>query len=207
MIEALGVPHTEVEIILANGESVNFSYQVQSGDRIAVYPHYSSIDTTSIVKVRLPYQPPYRFILDNHLGRLVGYLRLLGFDAVYQNNYDDDELADIAHQENRILLTRDRGLLKRSIVTYGFCLTSREPKNQLRAVIQRFKLHDHIDPWKRCLKCNGRIYPVPKEAVLERLEPKTKRFYNEFFICEACDQIYWKGSHFTHMQEFLDSLT
>lgn len=207
LIESIGVPHTEVEIILANGQSVDFSYLVQGQDRIAVYPSFGSLDVSSLLRVRPPFPNPYRFLLDNHLGRLARYLRLLGFDALYPHGMDDEQLAHLAHQEKRILLTRDRGLLKRSRVTYGYCLRTKNSKEQVRAVLQRFDLFDAISPWERCLRCNGRLQPIAKEAILHRLEPKTKRYFHEFNICQSCGQIYWKGSHYQRLEQFINNIT
>jgi hypothetical protein len=204
MIEAAGIPHTEVKLILANGESVGFDYLVQDGDRISVYPVFATIDVSPVTQLRPPLTAPHRFILDNHLGRLARYLRLLGFDALYFNDTaDDPELAQIAHDEGRILLTRDRGLLKRSLVTYGYCLRTTDSREQVTAVLHRYQLHDQIQPWSRCLRCNGRLQSVEKETILHRLEPKTKQYFDEFQICGDCSQIYWRGSHFGKLERFI----
>lgn len=208
MIEAAGIPHTEVELILANGQSVGFDYLVQDGDRISVYPAFATIDVSPVAQLRPPLAAPHRFILDNHLGRLARYLRLLGFDALYFNDAaDDPELAQIAHDEGRILLTRDRGLLKRSLVTYGYCLRTKDSKAQLTAVLHRYQLHDQINPWTRCLRCNGRLQPVAKKTILHRLEPKTKLYFNDFQICADCEQIYWRGSHFGKLEALITAVT
>jgi uncharacterized protein with PIN domain len=204
MIEAAGIPHTEVELVLASGESVGFDYLVQDGDRISVYPAFATIDVFPITQLRPPVPTPHGFILDNHLGQLARYLRLLGFDALYFNDEaDDPELAKIAHDEGRILLTRDRGLLKRGLVTFGYCLRTKDSKEQLTAVLHRYQLHDQINPWSRCLRCNGMLQPVAKTEINHRLEPKTKRYFNEFRICVACEQIYWQGSHFAKLERFI----
>lgn len=207
LIEAIGVPHTEVELILVNGESVDFTYLAQPADRISVYPAFATLDVSSLVKVRPPLPHPPAFLLDIHLGQLATYLRLLGFDALFPDNgHSDEDLARLAHEEGRVLLSRDRGLLKRSLVVYGYCLRSRDPQKQLMAVLHRFRLFDAVQPWQRCLKCNGRLHAVAKEAILDRLQPKTKLYYDEFQICQACDQVYWKGSHYQSLQAFLDSV-
>jgi uncharacterized protein with PIN domain len=203
MIESLGVPHTEVDLILANGESVDFTYLVQEGDRISVYPVFESLDITPVLRVRpQPLRDP-RFVLDTHLGRLAVYLRLLGFDSLYRNDFTDDELARICSEEHRILLTRDRGLLKRSQVTHGYCVRTTEPRQQLAEVVQRFDLSDAIAPFQRCLRCNGLLRPVPKEAILDRLPPLTAQYYDDFSQCEACGQVYWPGPHYRRMQELI----
>lgn len=205
-IEALGVPHTEVDLILANGESVDFAYRVQDGDRISVYPVFESFDVSSVTKVRPePLREP-RFVLDTHLGQLARYLRLLGFDTLYRNDFTDRELARISAEEHRILLTRDVGILKRSEVTHGYYVRAMDPEDRIAEVLRRFDLFDDIDPFRRCLRCNGVLEPIPKEEILDRLEPLTKKYYDEFKQCTACDQIYWKGSHFGRLLDFIDDL-
>jgi uncharacterized protein with PIN domain len=146
--------------------------------------------------------------LDNHLGRLARYLRLLGFDTLYFNNiYDDAKLAQMAQDRACILLSRDRGLLKRSQVVYGCYLQSKDPQEQVRAVLHRYRLYNQIQPWRRCLRCNGILHPVAKGEILHRLEPKTKLYYHGYQICSDCEQIYWKGSHFRRLESFVAKIT
>lgn len=203
VIEALGVPHTEIDLILVNGESVDFSYLVQDGDRISVYPVFESIDITSLVRVRpQPLREP-RFVLDTHLGRLARYLRMLGFDTLYRNDYNDAELARLASVEHRILLTRDPGLLKRSVVTHGYWIRASDPQRQAREVVERFDLFAAIVPFARCLRCNTRLQSVHKEDILDRLPPMTQGVYDEFHFCPSCDRIYWKGSHYRRMLQLI----
>lgn len=202
-IEALGIPHTEVALILANGTAVDFSYLLQPEDRIAVYPAFKTLDVTPLQQVRPPLPNPLRFVVDGHLGRLATWLRLLGFDALYETDCADEALARITAATGRILLTRDRRLLMRKRVTYGYCVRTRDPEQQLRDVLHRYDLFDAIDPWQRCLRCNGSLQPVAKEKILDRLEPLTKRHYEEFQQCQDCGQVYWKGSHFARLQAFI----
>lgn len=202
LIESLGVPHTEVGRILVNGVEVDFSYWVQDGDCIEVYPLTNSgreapDGTTSELT------PPLRFILDNHLGRLANYLRMLGIDALYRNDYQDEELARLAEAEQRILLTRDRRLLMRGRVRRGYWVRAKVPRQQLIEILRRFDLARSIGPFRRCIRCNALLQPVAKEKILDRLEPLTKKYYNEFHICLRCHQIYWKGSHYERMQGFV----
>jgi uncharacterized protein with PIN domain len=206
LIEALGVPHPEVDLVLVNGQSVGFSYLVQDGDHISVYPVFESIDISPVVRVRPRALRETRFVLDTHLGRLAAYLRMLGFDTVYGNDYADEELARIAADEGRILLTRDRGLLKRSVVTHGYCVRETAPRRRLVEVLRRFDLFDAIRPFSRCIRCNGPLEPVDAEAVADRLPPRTRQYYDEFRICQACGQIYWKGSHYERMQALIESV-
>jgi uncharacterized protein with PIN domain/sulfur carrier protein ThiS len=203
LIEALGIPHPEVDLVLVNGRSVDFSYLVQDGDRISVYPVFESIDITPLVRVRpQPLREP-RFVLDTHLGQLAAYLRMLGFDTLYRNDYADRELARVSSAEGRILLTRDRALLKRAVVTHGYCVRETDPRKRLVEVLRRFDLFGAITPFRRCIRCNGLLQPVSKQAISHRLPPKTRQYYDEFRVCEGCEQIYWKGSHYRRMQEFV----
>lgn len=207
LIESIGVPHTEAELIMVNGEFIDFTYLVQAGDQISVYPAFTSTDIRPPIPLRPPLPNPVRFLLDNHLGKLARYLRLLGFDTLYfSNQYDDAQLAQLAQDEGCILLTRDRGLLKRSQVIHGYCLRSRDPQEQVLSVLHRYQLSDQIDAWHRCLRCNGRLHPVDKELILDHLQPKTKLYYDQFRNCEICKQIYWKGSHYKRLQTFLDEI-
>ncbi len=203
VIESLGVPHTEVDLILVNGDSVNFSYRVRDGDRISVYPVFESIDISPLVRVRPHPLRETCFVLDVHLGRLATYLRMLGFDTLYRNDYDDDELAETSSREGRILLTRDRGLLKRSLVSHGYCLRTTNPRQQLIEVLRRFDLFDSINSFQRCLHCNRLLQPVDKADIIDCLSPKTKQYYHDFRYCPKCHRIFWQGSHYQRMKQFV----
>jgi uncharacterized protein with PIN domain len=206
MIEALGVPHTEVDLILVNGESEDFSYRVREGDRISVYPVFEAIDISPLVRLGpQPLREP-RFVADGHLGRLTAYLRMLGFDTLYRADAQDEELARIATNEKRILLTRDRGLLKRSEVTRGYWIRKASPREQLAEVVERFDLSGLIAAFRRCVHCNAVLRPISKEQVSERLEAETKQYYEEFHICPGCERIYWKGSHYRRMRRLIESM-
>jgi uncharacterized protein with PIN domain len=145
-------------------------------------------------------------VLDTHLGQLAAYLRMLGFDTLYRNDYPDDELARIASQEQRILLTRDRGLLKRGIIVYGYYVRETDPRRQMVEILRRYQLDGVIAPFRRCIRCNGPLRAVQKADIADRLAPKTREFYQEFSMCAACDQIYWKGSHYERMRQFIEGL-
>lgn len=206
IIEALGVPHTEVDLILVNGRSVDFSYLLKDGDRISIYPVFETFDISPLVRLRpQPLREPC-FILDTHLGKLAAYLRMLGFDTRYGNSYEDGELALIASEEKRIILTRDRGLLKRKMVTHGYIVRETIPRVQILEVIKRFDLPTSISPFKRCIRCNGLLEAVQKEKIIDRLQPNTMRYFDEFRICTKCSRIYWKGSHYERMKEFIDAI-
>lgn len=195
-IESLGVPHPEVEAILANQQAVDFAYRLQAGDQIEVYPLNAKPAAASAVCLRPPLLAPMRFVLDTHLGQLATYFRLLGFDTLYRNDYADAELAQISSEETRLLLTRDRGLLKRKLVVYGHCVRSSEPRQQLIDVLRRYGLKDQVRVWQRCPLCNGELAAVAKAEILDQLELKTKLYYADFQRCCQCGQVYWQGSHY-----------
>lgn len=198
-IEALGVPHPEIGRIEVNGECVDFSYIVDDGDSIKVYP--LSLTVTPIFR---PIHLLSRFVLDIHLGKLATSLRLLGFDTLYRNDYCDPELAEISATQERILLTRDKGLLMRSVVTYGYYVRETNPERQVIEVLRRFDLFNWVAPFKRCLRCNGLLEPVGKESLIDQLPEKTQLHMDEFHRCSECGQVYWKGSHYERMQNFIN---
>ncbi|HIE13001.1 MAG TPA: twitching motility protein PilT [Desulfotomaculum sp.] len=206
LIESLGVPHTEVDLILINGESVEFSRRVRDGDRISVYPVFESIDVSPIVRVRPAPLREVRFVLDTHLGRLATYLRMVGFDTLYANDLSDEALSEISARERRILLTRDRGLLKRSEVAHGYLVRSTDPPAQLTEVLRRFDLYRLVSPFCRCLRCNLPLEAVSKEEVEDRLPPKVREYFVEFRLCRGCGRVYWKGSHYEHMERFVTEI-
>lgn len=200
-IEALGVPHPEIAQIVANDTAAPLSYIAQAGDTIAVYPLAQAEQHPAHLLLHPRPQP--RFILDVHLGRLAEYLRWLGFDTLYRNDYDDPELARIAHDERRILLTRDLGLLKRGIVIYGSYVRATDPPQQVIEIVRRFNFFAAIAPFRRCSRCNGLLHRVAKAAIEDCLLPETRRHYEEFHRCASCGHIYWKGSHYERMQQFI----
>ena len=206
MIESFGVPHTEIDLIVANGRSVGFSYVVRDGDRIAVYPMFEALDVTPELRLRPHALRDPKFVLDVHLGRLAAYLRMLGFDAEYRSSFSDAELVRISAGERRILLTRDRGLLKHSAVTHGYWLRATAPRRQLAEILGRFDLARAIRPFTRCMACNGGLLPVPKEQVRDLLPPRTAASQAEFERCTQCGRVYWKGSHYARMRGWIEDL-
>lgn len=205
-IESLGIPHPEVAAIEVNGKSVDFAYIVQNGDKINVYP----ISTLPEIAPTISLQPEpltvARFVLDIHLGKLANSLRLLGFDTLYRNDYDDKELAQISANEKRILLTRDQGLLMRSAVSYGYYVRATNPQRQIAEVLQRFDLFNSVTPFCRCLRCNGLLQPVEKSSISDQLPENVRLQVAEFHRCGECQQIYWRGSHYERMQQFINDL-
>lgn len=206
VIEAIGVPHPEVDLILVNGKSVNFQYNIQSGDHISVYPVFELIDISPINHLRPePLRTP-KFILDINLGKLAVKLRMLGFNSRYQNTFKDKEIVNIASAENRIILTRDQGLLKNNKVTRGYWVRNTIPKRQIVEIIDKFDLYSKIKSFTICTVCNGRIEQVEKNDIIDLIPEKVKMYFNEFYHCINCAKIYWKGSHYIKMQKEIESL-
>ncbi|MGV0737206.1 Mut7-C RNAse domain-containing protein [Mycobacterium syngnathidarum] len=206
VLEAMGIPHTEVDLILVNGDPVGFAHRPAVGDRIAAYPMFEALDIGSTARLRPePLRDP-RFVVDVNLGRLARLLRVLGFDMWWSNDADDQTLADISVEQRRILLTRDRGLLKRRAITHGLFVHADQPEKQTLEVVRRLDLKRRVAPFTRCLRCNGRLEAVTKEQVLDQLEPLTRRYCDEFSRCGNCGQIYWPGTHFARLARLVDEL-
>ncbi len=190
-LESLGVPHPEIARVEVNGKRARLSRSVHEEDRIRVYPG------------RLQWKQRPRFILDVHLGKLVRFLRLAGFDSLYQNHWDDHKIAEMAARQKRWVLTRDVGLLKFRNVRRGLWLRETDPPKQWEEVIRRLHLRGSFRPFTRCLSCNDKLTPVEKKKIQDQLEPRTRQHYHRFFQCCGCGKIYWAGSHFPHLQERL----
>jgi uncharacterized protein len=203
-IEALGVPHTEVELILVNGESVDFGYLVRDGDRISVYPKFEALDVRELLRVRDEPLRDTKFIADAHLGGLARLLRMLGFDTLYSNEFTDGQIRATSQSEARVVLTRDRELLKCRTITHGCFVHSLRPQDQLREVVDRLQLTASARPFILCLHCNLPLIFIDKEAVADRLPPRVAAVYRRYSWCEGCDRIYWEGSHWQRMRQLLD---
>lgn len=203
VIESLGVPHPEIDLILVNGVSVPFDHAARNGDRIAVFPQFIALDIRMLSRVRPRPLEMIRFVADGHLGKLARHLRLLGVDTAYRVDADDTTLAEVAQREGRILLTRDQGLLKRRAVAHGYFIRETRPQRQLVEVLRRFGPLDLL-PFSRCLRCNDLLRVVPKSAVDAMLLPRTRQHYDHFEICGGCGRVYWKGSHWKRLQHAID---
>jgi len=204
-IEALGVPHTEVELVLVNGESVGFEHALRDGDRVSVYPQFEAFDVRPLLRVRTAPLRDTRFIADAHLGRLARYLRFLGYDTLYRNAWSDRELVALAVAEQRILLTRDRGALMHRALTHGCYLRDDEPLAQLAALAQRLDLR--VDPTRagRCTMCNEPLEAAAKSEVADRLLPATRAQHEQFWRCPSCERVYWRGSHWQRLRRSVDA--
>lgn len=206
MIEALGVPHTEVELVLVNGESVGFDRLLAHGDRVSVYPRFETFDVTPLLRVRDTPLRVTRFIADAHLGGLARLLRLTGFDTLYDNHYDDAELVAIATREGRIALTRDRELLKRRELTHGCFVHALKPEQQATEIFQRLDLARSARPFSLCLECNAPLRPIDKADVAHRLPADVRARHVRFSTCDQCQRVFWEGSHWQRMQAIVTRL-
>ncbi len=173
LIESLGVPHVEVDLILVNSKSVDFNYIVQNGDYISVYPVFERFEISSVTRLRPQSLREPKFVCDVHLRKLVKYLRLFGFDVLYDENWDDSDLAQIAYEQKRILLTRDRQLLMRKIVDRGLIVRNTSPSKQIVEILDRLNLWDVINPFSRCIMCNGEVIQMPETSA--QFEEEKKR--------------------------------
>jgi len=206
MVEALGVPHTEIDLILVNGKSVDFNYILQNKDRVSVYPVFESLNITDVTLLRKIPLRRNKFIADINLGDIAKYMRVLGFDIYYDPLLSTREIIEISKRENRIILTKSRKLLKFKDVTHGIFIRPGTTTEQIRQIIDYLDIKDNIKPFSRCLRCNTLLKNVLKENILDRIPPKTKEFYDEYVQCQSCDKIYWKGTHFINMKKIVKQI-
>ncbi|MGV2288669.1 Mut7-C RNAse domain-containing protein [Trinickia sp. YCB016] len=206
MIEALGVPHTEVELILVNGESVGFERILQDGDRVAVYPKFEALDIRPLLRVRAEPLRTIRFVADAHLGGLAQLLRLAGFDTLYDNHYADAAIEALAATEQRIVLTRDRELLKRRTITHGCYVRALKPEAQLREIFGRLDLASSAKPFRLCLTCNAPLRRIEKHEVADRAPEGVLERHTQFVTCDICRRVFWEGSHWRRMRALMDAV-
>ncbi|MGD2035339.1 MAG: Mut7-C RNAse domain-containing protein [Bacteroidales bacterium] len=205
-IESFGIPLSEIDLILVNSMPVELEHRLKEGDSVSVYPMFESMDITAVTKTRkTPLRNP-EFIVDAHLGKLAKYLRMLGFDTIYKPDIADDEIISIAKAEKRIILTRDKLLLRSKEVTHGYYVRAIEKHEQLKEVVHRFDLSGKFKSFTRCMTCNAQLIPKCREEVADKIEPDTGRIFNEFFYCPDCEKVFWKGSHFERMEKLILSL-
>ena len=202
-IEAIGVPHTEVELILIDGIPVGFGERLRDGHRVAIYPKFESLDISPLLRLREHPLRLTRFVADAHLGGLARLLRMAGFDTIYDNHFDDAEIEHIAESDGRIVLSRDRALLKRRSITHGCYVHALKPDAQLAEILARLDLTGSLRPLSRCLECNVPLETVAKAEIIERLPPSVRQQHHRFSTCGACRRIFWEGSHWQRMRERL----
>lgn len=205
-IEACGIPHTEIEIVLVDGGRVDFTHRLTHNAVFELFP--PGIFEGSPWSSHLLQQEPClnSFILDVHLGKLARKLRLLGFDSVYRNDFEDPEIVKRGVEEGRVILTRDRGILKCSAVTSGLLIRYSNDLDQTHQVLSRYNLWSQISLYKRCVVCNGLMAEVSKESILDNLLPQTRLHCHQFWRCSLCGKIYWRGAHSTKIEHWLEEL-
>jgi uncharacterized protein len=194
-IEAIGVPHTEVDLVLVDGHSVGFDQLLRGGERVAVYPVFERLDVSPLVRLRPAPLRETRFVVDVHLGTLARYLRLLGFDTRWRNDLDDEAIISMAKDERRIILTRDKGILKDGRVTHGYWLRATDPLLQVEEVVRALQLGPDFASYTRCLECNGMLRPIPREQAAPEVPLQVFLAFRDFSRCERCGRVYWSGSH------------
>jgi uncharacterized protein with PIN domain len=204
-IESHGVPHTEIDLLLVNGESVDFRSPLGAGDRVAAYPVFEAFDIAGVSRVRPEPLRVTRFVLDVHLGRLARYLRLAGFDALYDRASGDNHLVEVSKAEHRVILTRDRGLLKRRAVTHGYFVRSTIPARQLAEVVSRFDLQRLVRPFSRCTMCNGLLVSADKSEVEAEVPERSRQRFAQFLRCPSCRRVYWQGAHYPRLEQMLSA--
>ena len=205
-IQAIGVPHTAVDLILVDGESAGFSHTLRGGERVAVYPVFERLDISPVTHLRPRPLRRTRFVADTHLGKLARYLRMLGFDSAYDPNWDDTTIIDLSLRQKRIILTRDRGILKQSRVTHGYWVRHHQPLEQLHELLYALDLLHQLHPFTRCMECNGKILPVVRNGIKGQVKKEILLRFEQFWQCRDCHRIYWQGSHYDRMLKQVEML-
>ena len=206
VIESLGVPHPVVGTLTVNGRDIGFDYILRDNDIVEAFPLAPPVNPLVPDTLRPDALDRIAFVVDVNAGKLALHLRALGFDTEYGSSTRDGEIAETAHFQKRILLTRDTSLLKRKIITHGYLLRSQDPTMQLIEVVRLYDLSSQTKPLSRCIPCNGLLVPISKETIMRRLEPLTKKYYESFHICEQCHKIYWPGSHQRKIVAFIEEV-
>jgi uncharacterized protein with PIN domain len=202
-LELLGIPLSEVDLVLVNSEPVERDHRLHHHDLVSIYPTFETFNIGSLKTTQKQPLRITRFILDAHLGKLAKYLRMLGFDTLYRNDFGDNEIIQIAQQENRIILSRDKLLLKSTGVDHGYYVRSIEKHEQLVEIVKKFDLYSQFNSFSRCMTCNALLQKKIRSEVREMVNPETFAAFNEFFFCPDCRKVFWKGSHFERMERLI----
>ncbi len=200
-VEALGVPHPELGAIKVNQHYVDFNYALNDGDEVSVFP--LPYQDESVALLYMPKQGA-TFLLDVHLGGLARYLRIAGFNCLFETkDHGDALLAEVAAKENLTLLTRDIGLLKRAKVKYARWVRNVLPEAQFKEIVEHYQLAGQFKPMTRCVKCNGAINSVTKQSVKDEVPKGVLEWQDDFSRCNCCEQVYWKGTHYDKINDIL----
>jgi uncharacterized protein with PIN domain len=205
-ILSMRIPLSEVDLILINGLSQKPQHLLKDGDYVSIYPVFETIDISCLTKLRPKPLRHTLFILDVHLGKLAKYLRMAGFDTHYNNQIEDAEIIDISIQTGRIILTRDKDLLRSAKVKHGYFVRSTSPRKQFIEIINKFDLTSQFSPLIRCLECNHLLTSVQPSKIKDQLDTYLIQHFNTFYSCEKCGRIYWKGSHYKRMVNYINHL-
>ena len=206
-IESAGVPHTEIDLVLVDGVSVGFDHVLRGGERVAVYPVFERLDIAPLVHLRPAPLRETRFVLDAHLGKLARHLRLAGFDSLWRNDYGDEEIVALSMAQRRVILSRDKGLLKRRAVERGHFIRETDSERQLAEVVRAFQLEGSVRPFTRCRECNALLRAVPRESVAARVPERIRAAFDRFSECPECGRIFWEGSHYERLRRMLAAAT
>jgi uncharacterized protein with PIN domain len=207
VVTAIGVPPAEIDLVLVDGKSVGLDHTLIGGERVAVFPVFERFDVSPVIRLRDRPLRRIHFVADVHLGALARYLRMIGFDTVYSPDLLDGQIIMIALEENRIILSRDQELLKNRAVTHGYLVRHTRPQHQIQEIVEALHLADQMEPFSRCIRCNGALKPVAAGAIADHVPPNVLASFQEYTRCEHCSRVYWKGSHYERMSRFIQQLT
>ncbi len=205
VLNDLGVPSSEIDLLLVNGESAGLDFVLHGNEHVSVYPRFERFNINDLTKIREKPLRELKFICDSHLGKLSKYLRMLGFDTLFANQNSIDQIIELSLSQNRIILSRNHRLVKHRLVTRSLWVRSFDPLEQIRDVVFQLDLQNSISPLTRCIVCNGRLEKIGKDKIQNRLEEETANNFNDFYICRQCGKIYWKGSHYNNMLTLIET--
>jgi len=200
-IENQGIPHSSVELVLVNGEPVDFNFHLSENNFISLYPVFELLDISTLTKIRTGTLRNIRFIVDAHLGKLAKNLRIMGFDTLYRNNYADNQIRLIGRLQERIILTKDKGLLMAKNVARGYYVRSVKAKEQTTEVVRKFDLYSKTDSLSRCLICNHKLVEISAAAIPGEILLNLAKGFDFFYKCRHCHKFFWKGLHYKNMAE------
>ncbi len=205
IIESQTIPHTEIGRMEMEGRQLSFRHIGENGERIHLHPFSRHTPLTTATVLRPEPLENIAFMCDSTVSRLGRHMRMAGLDTANAPEASLVEVGSQASAAGRILVSRNRDLLKCRTVNFGQLIRSVHHRLQLREVFVRFRPENLIAPFSRCLVCNSTLVAVDKEEILHLLEPLTRKYYHSFKKCSACNKIYWHGSHIVRMEQLLRS--
>lgn len=204
VIVSMGVPHAAIDLILVGDEPVGFSHALHGGERVAVFPVFERFDIAPVNRLRSSPLRESRFVIEAGLAKLARLLRLAGLDCVCHDNLNDLQIIEIASTDKRTILSRDAELLKNACITHGYHVQAVDPPAQFREIVDTFDLRRSLRPLSRCVECNGQLRMADESDVMDQIPFAVLVAFDDFWQCEQCEHVYWKGPHYAQLATLLE---